>query len=150
MCDTVSYMYLSFDAKKLEGVAKKFDLKFVILHGSYATGRVRTGSDFDVAVLGNHPLSPEAFFDLYGALADVFGDNSARELDLKTLHHVDPLFRYEVTRAGQLLYGDPTAYEEFKAFAHRAYDDAEPLFDLEYKLIKKNQQYLNKALAEYF
>jgi len=130
-------------------VARKYGLRFVILHGSYATGRPHKGSDLDIAVLGNKELDSRKYLNLHGEVADIFGDNPRRELDFKMLNRVDPFFRYQVARDGVLLYGDTTAYEEFKLFAYRAYDDAQPLLELERTLSKKYQKYLNAFSAKY-
>lgn len=130
-------------------MAKKYRLKFVILHGSYATGEVCKGSDLDIAVLGEMELSGRDQLDLHGEFADIFGDNPERDLDLKALNRVDPFFRYQVVRDGVLLYGDPTDYEEFKLFAYRAYEDAQPLLELERILSHKYQRHLNKIAAQY-
>ncbi len=143
----LSNMKITFDAKKLARIAKQRDLTFVILHGSAARGRVHPNSDVDVAVLGAAPIDLTTQVRLAADLGAAFEGADARELDVKTLDRVDPLFRYEVVRNGQLLYGDPTAYEEFKAFAARAHDDARPLFVLERLLSRKFQQHLN-ALAD--
>lgn len=142
-------MKFSFDDKKLVSIAEKYGLKFVILHGSYATARSRPDSDIDIAVLGKRPLSFAEQLRLYGELATVFGDQPSQELDCKTLHGVDPLFRYEVTRDGRLLYGDAADYEEFKAGAYLAYEDAKPLFDLERTLMHKYQEHLNQLIVRY-
>ena len=127
---------IEYNKKQLTRIALKYKLKFVILHGSYATGRSHKGSDLDIAVLAKKELGFKQMLKLYGELADIFGDNTRRELDMKTLNRVDSLFRYEVTRDGVLLYGDPTDYEEYKAVSYRMYEDAKPLRDLEMILIR--------------
>ena len=37
---------------ELKATAEKYGLKFVIAHGSYATGKEHKGSDLDIAILG--------------------------------------------------------------------------------------------------
>ena len=140
---------ISYNKPQLARVARKYRLKFVILHGSYATGRSHHGSDLDIAVLGEKEVSFGQHLKLYGDFSDIFGDNAKRELDLKTLHKVDPLFRYEVTRDGVLLYGDPSEYEEYKAVSYRSYEDARPLRELEALLSRKYQRHLNAVAAQY-
>lgn len=59
----------------------------VYLFGSVATGRVRDGSDVDLAVAG---LPPERFFRALGLAADVLG----RPLSLVDLDEDTPFTRY--------------------------------------------------------
>jgi len=132
---------------ELRKISRAHDLRFVILHGSQAKGTAGAGADIDVAVVGNRPLPFDEYLALHGELAEVFGDDPERELDLKTLHGVDPLFRYQVTRDGVLLFGDPTAYEEFKAFAFRDYVDSSDLRKLEKLLLQKSIQKLSQRYA---
>jgi predicted nucleotidyltransferase len=136
-------MKLDYDSVKFNTIAKDFGLKFVILHGSFSNGIPDKESDLDIAALAEPELAFRRELELYGALDEVFKLPPETDLDFKTLNKVDPLFRYEVVRGGKLLYGDPTAYEEFKAFAFRAYEDARPLLDLEHHLVKKFQTHLN-------
>lgn len=136
-------MEFIFDEKKLEELSQKYHLKFVILHGSYATGKQRHDSDLDIAVLGEKALPFDSFYKLLGEFSGLFGNEEGRELDFKALHRVDPYFRYEAVSHSKLLYGDPADYEEFKAFSQRAYEDARPLLELEKILSARYQKHLN-------
>ena len=140
---------IEYSKAKLARAARKHGLKFVILHGSYATERIHKGSDLDIAVLGKQELTSDGELQLYSEFAEIFGDNPRRELDLKTLHKVDSLFRYEVVREGLLLYGNPTEYEQFKAVGYRTYEDARPLRELERMLSEKYQRHLNAISSGY-
>lgn len=140
---------VEYNKAQLNRVARKYKLKFVILHGSYATGRSHKGSDLDIAVLGKERLSFDTHMKLFQELANIFGNSDRRELDLKTLDKVSSLFRYEVTRDGVLLYGNLTEYEEYKAVSYRIYEDARPLRELEELLSKKYQRHLNAIAAQY-
>lgn len=133
--------------KQIQRIGQSHDLCFVILHGSYAKGAPRPGSDLDIAVLGNRPLSFEKTLKIHEALAKTLGDNQKRELDVATLHGSDPLFRFEVTRRGTLLYGDAADYEDFKAYAYRSYMDSYDLRQLELKLLQKSVAGLAAAPA---
>ena len=142
-------MNIHYDHQKLAEVVKQNNLKFVILHGSYATSKEREDSDLDIAVVGEKTIDVDDHVKLYGAMSDLFGDCIGRELDLKSIDKVDPFFRYEVIKDGVLLYGDPTEYEEYKLYVLRAYDDAKPLMDLERHLIQKFQKHLNIVSNQY-
>lgn len=140
-------MGLKYSQKKLAKVAKKFHLRFVILHGSYISHQTHPESDLDVAVVGKARADFDTVLKLYGEIDEVF-DRHPGELDLKSLDQADPFFRHEVVQSGELLYGDPTDYEDYKAAVYRAYDDAKPLFELEQILSDRYQRHLNKTYAQ--
>ncbi len=133
--------------QKIEEVGRKYRLKFILLHGSYATDKIRRGSDLDIALLGEKPIEFDELSAIYNDLAEIFGDDPQRELDIKSLHKADPLFCYQVAKDSQLLYGDLTDFNEFKAYAFSNYFDSKDLFHLEKILVKKFQNYLNQKYA---
>lgn len=137
--------------EELKKVAEKYGLKFVIVHGSYATGKEKSGSDLDIAVLGKFrkegvPL--DKLLKIHNELGDIFGDGPERELDLKSLHNVDSLFRYFVIRDGALLYGNEADYEEFKLYAFRDFYESQDLRNLEMTMTRKKQGMLTQRYAE--
>ncbi|KUK99380.1 MAG: hypothetical protein XE08_0075 [Parcubacteria bacterium 32_520] len=77
-------------------------------------------------------------------LADVFGDNQQRELDLKSLHGIDPFFRFQIMKDGVLLYGDRHDFITFKVYAIRAHQENLALYRLKEILLKKRQEHLKK------
>ncbi len=125
--------------EKLKKIAKEKRLKFIIMYGSMAKGQNKTQSDLDIAVLGEKEISLKEYSYLFSQFSEVF---PGKEIDLKSLHHTDPLFRYLVLRDGILLYGDPTNYLEFKIYALRDYQESGSLFRLQKKLIQKRQKLL--------
>ena len=133
--------------QKIEEVGKKYNLRFILLHGSYATDKMKTGSDLDIALLGEKPIEFDELLAIYSDLAEIFGDDSRRELDIKSIHKADPLFCYQVAKDSKLLYGDLTDFNEFRAHAFSNYFDSKDLFHLEKKLIQKFQNYLNQKYA---
>lgn len=130
------------DKNKLGEIGQKYNLRFIILHGSYAKGTPRPGSDLDIAVLGKRRIAFDELLEIHDELADIFGDNQGRELDVKSLHNSDLLLKYYVTRDGMLLFGKETDFNEFKAYARRVFEDAKKLFELEEYLLKKQNQML--------
>lgn len=140
--------FLAYSKKKLAVVAKKYGLRFVMVHGSFATGKTRADSDLDIAAVARKSLSVKSEIRLYGEMSDLF-QKAHCEVDFKMLNKVDPFFRYEVVRDGVLLFGDPVDYEEYKAVSHRLYDDVRPLLDLEAILSKKYQRHLNSIAMKY-
>ncbi len=130
--------------EKISDIGKKYRLGLIILHGSYATGKIRPNSDLDIGILGKKPIGNKKFDNIFAELEKIFGNNKGRELDVKSLHRIDPLFRYQVARDSQLIFGDQTTYNEFRAYAFQSYYDSASLFKLEELLIKKYQGFLNR------
>jgi len=127
-----------------ERVRNEFDLKFIILHGSYARGRARPQSDVDIAFV-DKPLHPKGdFFKIYTAFEGILSQMGFIDLDIKSLKGVDPLFRYLVVRDSFLLAGNFHQFNEFKAFAFRDYMDSRGLLVLERKMIEFKQRMLSR------
>jgi len=141
---------LKFDKEKLNKYAEKADIKFAVLFGSQAGGKLADESDFDIAVslkdrksifddLGKYSEMLENFAKIFSVSED--------KIDLTDLNNANILLRYEITRNGILLFGDSQDYEEFKAFSFRDYMDAKSLFELEDKIIKKRLSFIKESLA---
>jgi predicted nucleotidyltransferase len=126
---------------KISRLGQKYGLDFIILYGSAAKKKAGPFSDVDLAVYCQRGIDSENFLSIYGEAATIF---SNQEVDLKSLHGVNPLFRYYVVKDGKLIYGDQTAYNFYKAFAYRGFQEAKPLFALEEYLVNKHQKELNK------
>lgn len=124
---------------KISDIAEKYRLLLVILYGSRATGKARPESDIDIAVLGKEPIKFNTLVDLNNEFAEIF---ETKNIDVKSLHFADPLFRYEVTRKGISLYGEAGFYIRFKAYAFRDYNDSRDLLHLKGIVIKKRLENL--------
>jgi predicted nucleotidyltransferase len=135
------------EKQEIKKIGKKYNLKLIILHGSYATGKARINSDLDIAIIGKKLIDFRKLAKIYSALSKVLGDNIERELDIKTLNRADPLFCYHIAKYSELLYGSLLNYNEFRAYAFRSYYDSKDLFKLEGLLVSKFQNYLNKKYA---
>ncbi|OGI16801.1 MAG: hypothetical protein A3J63_02010 [Candidatus Moranbacteria bacterium RIFCSPHIGHO2_02_FULL_40_12b] len=126
---------------KIAEAGKKHNLKLVVLYGSQARGKAKKGSDIDVAVLGEKPLSFEEVVDLINEFADIF---KVREMDVKSLHKTSPFFLYQVVKNGILLYGDEHEYNLFKLYAIRSFQEGKKFRNLRDVLLKKRADHLKK------
>jgi len=124
---------------KINNLAKKYNLSLVILYGSHARGKVHKESDIDIAVLGARPIPFEKLIDLNNEFAEIF---KVKEIDVKSLHNTNFLFRYQVMYKGILLYGKSYNYNSFKSYAFRDYYDSQDLLRLKEVFIKKRLQNL--------
>lgn len=143
ICYTFLYMKLTNQQRQqLESIGKKYDLKLILLYGSFASGLIYNNSDIDIAYMEQKDLTLDKTLELDSELADVFV-NENRDCDINSLRRKDSLFLYEVSKNSQLLYGSDYDYAEFCAYAFRLYVDTEDLRKLEDHLIHKYQHHLN-------
>ena len=132
---------------QLDHIGRAYEVKLILLHGSYAANTQRVGSDFDIAVLERKPMDHKVFLEFSADMAKVFGNGPERELDIKTLRHADPLFLYHVAKKCRLLYGDLHTFSDFRAHAFVLYMDSKDLRNLEGILVAKYQKTLNQKYA---
>lgn len=130
--------------QKITEIGKKYKLKLAVIYGSFAKGRNHRASDLDIAVLGEKKLEFRTILELYSEFSNTF---KGREVDVKSLHGVDPFFRYQVMRDSVLIYGDHLEYHNFKAYAFRAYMDSKDLLRIEKILSQKTISYLRQLHA---
>nr|CAJ70876.1 hypothetical protein kustb0131 [Candidatus Kuenenia stuttgartiensis] len=132
-------MNILMSKPEIDHIARKYNLLLVILYGSHASGRTCKESDIDIAVLGTRPITFENLIDLNNEFAEIF---KVKEIDVKSLHNTNSLFRYQVMSKGVLLYGKSYDYNSFKSYAFRDYYDSQDLLRLKEVLIKKRLQNL--------
>ncbi len=133
---------IDFNSKKpvIEKLAEKYGLSLVILYGSYAKNLAKKDSDIDIAVYRKgRTIFFSELMELNNEFADIF---PSMEMDIKSLHNTNPLFRYQVTQYGVLLYGKNMAWVSFKAYAFKDYYDSMDLLRLKDIFIKKRLKLL--------
>lgn len=122
---------------EVQKIGEKYGLKLILIHGSSALGREKTGSDLDIAILGKKHINIRALLNIFGDLENVFGNTKERELDVKSIENVDALFLYKVMKDSVLIYGSSSDYWQLRTFAIRNYWDHRQIFKLEETLLKK-------------
>ncbi|MBI5842816.1 MAG: nucleotidyltransferase domain-containing protein [Chloroflexi bacterium] len=106
--------------KQLQPIAQKYGLRFIVLFGSVARGRVHEESDIDIGVLAERPLTLNRRLKLWLELSNLF----RAEIDLAVLNHAEPVFGFEVARDGELLYErDNFAWENWRSYKIRQFWD---------------------------
>ena len=73
----------------------------VILFGSRASGHSRARSDFDVGIIGDHPIPLATFYRIDDMLAAI---DTLYTIDWVDLNRVSPAFRREAMRTTETLY----------------------------------------------
>jgi len=127
-------MEITKDQKlKIAKIAKKFQLKLIVIFGSFVGGKNRKDSDLDIAVLGLREVSFKEQISLINELSRIFNKN----IDLSVLNKANPLLLFQASKNPILLYGSREEFLKFKLYAFKAYNDYAPYFAMEKNLNKK-------------
>lgn len=129
--------------EKIEEIAKKYELRLILLFGSQVNGRIKADSDFDVAYLPEKTLDTEKALDLNSDLVDIFESDRVDQVNIKK---ASPLLLYEISKNSQMLFGKEIDYIRFKARAFKGFIDGRSLFNLQDVLIKKKHQLLKQKI----
>jgi uncharacterized protein len=111
----------------------------IIGFGSQASGKVRSGSDFDIGVLSDKILTLAERTRLCGRLAKKLNINEDT-IDLVDLRTASPLLLYEVAKKGKLIEGSDFDFIRFKVRAWKVYQDTAKFRRLGEKMVKKYVQ----------
>jgi len=118
---------------KIAKIAKKFQLKLIVIFGSFASGKNREDSDLDIAVLGSKKVSFNEQISLTNGLSRLYNKN----VDLSILNMANPLLLFQASKNPILLYGSREEFLKFKLYAFNAYNDYAQYFEMEKNLNKK-------------
>ncbi len=130
-----SQLLLKKDDKSFERIAKKFNLRLILLFGSAVSKKVHSQSDIDIAVLFQKPnLSFKKYSNLHLELQRLF---PKVEVDLALLNQADPLFLKKITEKCAILYGKPRDLALLKIYAFKRYVDHQKFFKMEEEFARK-------------
>jgi uncharacterized protein len=134
---------IAFDETLLKQVASKYGLDLIVLFGSHASGRARTGSDVDIAVRRQPArIEPDSLkLEIGGTLERAFPE--AAEVDVAFLNEASSLLLFQVASTGRPLYERrPLLFWQFQSYAARRYDD-----DYKYRL--RRDAYLERRVKRW-
>ena len=118
---------------KLIKIFKKYQLKLIVLFGSFASGKNHKDSDVDLAVLGFEKISFEKQLKLINEFSQIF----EQEVDLTIINNVNPLLGFQISKNSLLLVGSQQDFVKFKLRAFHAFIDYAPYFKIERELNKR-------------
>ncbi len=134
----------------LDPIGERYNLRLMVVYGSWAKGVADERSDLDIGVLSTKlEFEFDTLLSLWADLEEMLSPQRGfAELDVKSLHKVDPLFRWQVMKDSILIYGSEFDYVSFKIYAWRDYQESQSLFRLEETMAKKGLVLLRKGLKE--
>jgi predicted nucleotidyltransferase len=105
---------------EIKDIASNYNLRLLIVFGSYGTKRYTKDSDIDLGYLSEAPLQPEEEINLLRDLIFCFKKD---RIDLVNLDKANPLLLYEAASQGRVLYGSEEDFLRFKIKAFARYTE---------------------------
>ena len=87
---------------KIEEIAKKYDLKLLLLFGSQVSGKTHPMSDFDFGYIGKKDMS----YQEKSSLDDDLSRLVKGEADTVDLRNAGSLLKYEIIKNNEILYDE--------------------------------------------
>lgn len=91
------------------------------IFGSARDGLIRPGSDLDLAILFDTPLSAEEFLDFYAVLCDQI--SGIEKVDLVRLNQADPILAFEAISGTFICTNDVEKMAGYFSLVCREYED---------------------------
>ena len=123
--------FSKYDEKKL----RDLPVSALVLFGSRTQGLARENSDYDIGVLVSNRAVLEdekKRKNLYNSLYDILSVNIAKltNIDIVFLEKMPAELKAHVIKNGQLIYGEPLAFANFKEREMITYADFAPLREI--------------------
>ena len=126
--------FSSKQLKKLKELARKYQLKLVVLFGSQVSGKTHQESDFDIGFLSKKELSFKKEIQLASKFIEIFGE----KVDVTNLRKASPLLLREVAENACVLYQEKKdEFDRFQLYALQRYAEAKPIFEMHQEAIKQ-------------
>lgn len=145
--DKIACMEVSLkpDINLLHALAKKYQLRLMVLFGSAARGTAHASSDLDIGILSKNKLSHTKRLSLWSDLSRLFN----QEVDLTVLNYPNPVLDFEIAKEGILLFeSEEHSWENWKSFRVRHYWDTEKFREDLSQFISKRAEEMRHAFAE--
>ncbi len=126
---------LQFNEKKLDDLASKYQLNYLVLFGSRANGSFGRDSDCDIAISSKKDLDFSSEFDINERLSSIF----KIKVDLINVAKAGPVLMKEITDNGKLIKEyTPNSYDRFEIFSFKNFVEARPLLRMKEEYIERN------------
>jgi uncharacterized protein len=113
--------------EKIQEIAKKYQLKLVLLFGSQVSGKTNKESDFDVAYLSKKNLSFDEENYLNYEFTNIFQHDRVDTVNIKK---ASPLLLFGIFRECRVLFEqDDLIFPTYRAYVFKKYVEAKPLLE---------------------
>lgn len=137
---------IELDQKKIKEIAKKHNLKLLLLFGSRVTGKTHKFSDYDFGFLAEKELEPMEQGQMYLELAQLV-ETKEDNVDVANLKNINPFMKYRILNKNKIIFEKPEAYENYFVRSLQDYFESGKLLRLRNKIIQNRINNLNKIYA---
>ena len=125
---------IKIDENRIKELSKKYNLKLLVLHGSYAKGCATPKSDIDIGILGGREINGNDYSGILNDFGALFGD----KFDPAFLDGADPMICYHAALRGKPLFeGKRGDFAAFKLQSIARYQDTKQFREMEKTYIKR-------------
>ncbi len=132
--------------RKVQEIAQKYQVELLLLFGSQVTGKTHQESDYDLAYVGRRRLDLYERGQLMIDLASVF-EIPLDKMELVPLRGSSPFFLKEVFTNANVLYAkDNVAFDRYKIYALRYFEESQSLMQHLASMVKKRAEKYRQEL----
>lgn len=135
---------IKFNERKIEEIAKKYELKLLLLFGSQITGKTHPMSDFDFGYIGKKDMN----YHKKGSLDVDLSRLVKGEADTVDLKNAGPLLKYEIIKNNKILHDAGNEYGYFFVRSLQDYFESKQLFAVRDSVIANKINKLKKVYAK--
>ena len=109
---------------EIEEIAKKYDLDFIVVFGSYGTDRYTENSDIDLAFERKKGLTVKEESDLF---TDIMMCFKTGNIDLINAKKASILLKNEIAKEGRVLYEKENFFARFQSKVFKLFQEMRPM-----------------------
>ncbi len=122
--------------KRIEDIAKEYNIVFFVYFGSYKTAFYHNESDIDIAFLSEDNMTSEEKLNL---VEELIKYHRKSEIDLVDLRKAQPLLRYEIGINGRVLYEKfEGVFDRYSLFYIKRFYELKPSIATEMSMIMQD------------
>lgn len=121
--------------EKIAEIAKKYQLRLIVLFGSRVDGKIHKESDYDVAYLPSKKLSFDQENYLNYDFTGIFRHDTVDTIDIA---RAKPLLLFGIFRKCQVLYQqDDLIFPTYRAYAFKKYIESKPFYEEKFRRLRE-------------
>jgi len=120
---------------KMASLAEKYNLKLIVLFGSYARGRANKESDVDIGIYGENGISWDEKIELSYEFGKILKNDN---VDVEIISSNSPTLMYNILSSGKVLFEKKKGFFSLlKLYAWKVFADSKSFRDNCFRIVKE-------------